>query len=164
MSEPNTQDELARLRQWLDEQLNTQFKRHNDWRQRDKVKSFALHIATAVLSAVVTVLIGLQVSDWARPVLSNVALGVGAVVTVLAGTETYFNHRDLWILRVQTLVRIEELKRQFDYHSLKSVLTVDELDRYAEQLDQILKRDHSAWIQMRTVNHSEHAPPAPAEN
>ena len=101
------------LRGEVDRQLALFWRR----RRRDKRKAFGLQMATVTLSATVTVLLGLRTSDATRTRLLNIALGLGALITVLAAAEAFFTHRRLWVLRTTTVRRLETLSRHVDFHT-----------------------------------------------
>jgi hypothetical protein len=135
------------LRDEVDRQL-TQFGRR---RRRDKRKAFALQMATVTLSAVVTVLLGLRAADATRTVLLNIALVLGALITVLAATEAFFTHRRLWVLRTATVRRLETLSRHVAFYSAGvggRATAAAELTSCLAELDAIIFDDQKAWQHM----------------
>jgi ABC-type multidrug transport system fused ATPase/permease subunit len=141
---------VALLRAELDRQQQRFARR----RRRDKRKSFALQMATVVLSATITVLLGLRVGTGLQRTLANVALVLGALVTVLAAMEAFFNHRGLWVARTVTVRRLEELRRQIDYQlaGLADGEVVPEVvDGLLARLDQIVAEDQQAWLRLRST-------------
>jgi hypothetical protein len=150
--------QLAWLRQELDRQLSAYRRR----RKRDKRKSFALQMATVTLSAAITVLLGLRTTGTAQQRLADIALALGAIITVLAAAEAFFSHRGLWILRTRTVRRLETLARHLDYQLSRSAgqpLERAVLDRYATALDDILNEDYTRWQQLRATTPETRSPP-----
>lgn len=150
--------QLAWVRQELDRQLSDYRRR----RKRDKRKSFALQMATVTLSAAITVLLGLRTAGTAQQRLADIALALGAVITVLAAAEAFFTHRGLWILRTHTVRRLETLARHLDYQLSRSSgqpLERAVLDRYAAELDDILNEDYTRWQQLRAATPETRSPP-----
>jgi hypothetical protein len=88
-SKVNTSARVAFLR----EELERQMARASLKRSRDKAKAFRLQMATVALSATITVLLGIRIGTRVQPVLANVALAFGALVTVLAAFDAFYNHR-----------------------------------------------------------------------
>jgi uncharacterized membrane protein YcjF (UPF0283 family) len=130
-------------------------------RRRDKRKAFALQLATVTLSATVTVLLGLRTSEETRAWLLNVALVLGALITVLAAAEAFFSHRRLWVLRTATVRRLEALSRHVDFHA--AVADGQPVDARAsaaclDELDAIISDDQKSWQHLRQD------PPAAHEN
>jgi hypothetical protein len=145
--------EASGKKDFLYAELSRQQERFARRRKRDKRKAFVLQMSTVALSAAITVLLGLQVSEGGRRVLSNVALALGAMVTVMAAAEAFFNHRGLWIRRTLTVRRLEELRRHVDFQlSNGGSETIDEmrLRAWLEELDQIIRDDREAWLRLRS--------------
>jgi hypothetical protein len=142
--------ELGFLRSEVSRQLAAYRRR----RRRDKRKAFALKMATVLLSATITVLLGLRPADPWRERLSAVALVCGALITVLASAEAFFNHQDLWILRTRTVRQLEQLDRQLAYNgaSPNDPLNTTLANRYLVQLEEILADDQEAWLHLRTAD------------
>jgi hypothetical protein len=143
-------DRVAFLRAELDRQQQ-QFAHR---RRRDKRKAFALQMATVTLAAAITVLLGLRVGVGLQNILANSALVLGALVTVLAAMEAFFNHRGLWVSRSVTVRRLEELRRRFDYQFAGSAGDVqeNEVEGMLTRLNEILADDQQAWLRLRSVD------------
>jgi hypothetical protein len=139
---------------FLRAELDRQQQRFTRRRRRDKRKSFALQMATVALSATITVLLGLRVGAGLQRTLANLALVLGALVTVLAAMEAFFNHRGLWVARTVTVRRLEELRRQTDYQ-LASLAAgeVDPVvvDGLLARLEEIVADDQQAWLRLRST-------------
>jgi hypothetical protein len=155
----NVQERVGFLRA----ELERQQQRFTHRRRRDKRKSFALQMATVALSATITVLLGLRVEAGLQRTLANLALVLGALVTVLAAMEAFFNHRGLWVARTVTVRRLEELRRQIDYQL--AGLTDGEVDSAVvdgllARLEAIVADDQQAWLRLRSI---ELGPATPAQ-
>lgn len=130
-------------------------------RRRDKRKAFGLQMATVTLSATITVLLGLRTSDATRTLLLNIALGLGALITVLATAEAFFTHRRLWVLRTATVRRLETLSRHVDFHTAGADSRPTDAGALAEclaELDVIIADDQKAW------QHLHESPPTAHES
>jgi hypothetical protein len=124
-------------------------------RRRDKRKAFGLQMATVALSATITVLRGVWVGARLQPALANVALGLGALVTVLAAMEAFFNHRGLWVSRTVTVRRLEALRRHLDYQLAEVAdgeIKPEVVDGLLEELEQIVADDQQAWFRLRSID------------
>jgi hypothetical protein len=129
-------------------------------RRRDKRKAFALQMATVTLAATVTVLLGLRTSDTTRTLLLNIALVLGALITVLAAAEAFFTHRRLWVLRTATVRRLETLSRHVDFNAAGASGRLAEESALAAclaELDAIIADDLKAW------HHLHESPPSAHE-
>lgn len=145
------------LRQEVDRQLALFGRR----RRRDKRKAFGLQMATVTLSATITVLLGLRTSDATRTWLLNIALGLGALITVLAAAEAFFTHRRLWTLRTATVRRLETLSRHVDFHTAGAdgrPADAGVLAACLAELDAIIADDQKAW------QHLHESPPTAHES
>lgn len=128
-------------------------------RRRDKRKAFGLQMATVTLSATVTVLLGLRTSDATRAWLLNIALVLGALITVLAAAEAFFTHRRMWVLRTATVRRLENLSRHIDFQMADAAAGPSDtgtLTACLAELDAIIADDVKGW------QHLHEAPPEAA--
>lgn len=121
-------------------------------RTRDKRKAFGLKVSTVVLSATITVLLGLRnVSDDGQAVLANIALGLGALITVLAAIDAFFTHRGLWIARTKTVRQLEAISRDLRYY--ESGLTGEpepsQVENFHERVCLVISQDMDAWEKLR---------------
>ena len=139
---------------FLRAELDRQQRRFSGMRRRDKRKAYVGKMATVALSATITALLGLRVGSGAELVLVNVALVLGALVTVLAAYEAFYNHRGLWINRTVTVCRLYELRRQMDYELAGLAdgdVQPEVVDKLLVQLNRTLADDHQAWMQLRSA-------------
>ncbi|MEV0284759.1 DUF4231 domain-containing protein [Kribbella sp. NPDC050820] len=139
---------------FLTAELDRQQLRFARRRRRDKRKAFALQMATVTLSATITVLLGLRVAGTAQQLLTNIALVLGAFVTVLAAMEAFFDHRGLWVGRTVTVRRLEALRRQAEYRLIggsEDEVTLALLDELLAELDKIIADDQRAWLRLRSA-------------
>ncbi|WP_158104633.1 DUF4231 domain-containing protein [Amycolatopsis kentuckyensis] len=140
--------ELAFLRSELDQQL----RRYSKRRRRDKRKAFGLQLSTVLLSASISVLLGLRNVDGHADLFANIALGLGALITVLAAADAFFSHRELWILRTQTIRDLESISRELRYCTSKD-LSPEELKQHVEriygELNRAIERDSKNWDRLR---------------
>jgi hypothetical protein len=146
---------------FLRAELGRQEQRFRRRQRRDKRKAFALQMATVALSAAITVLLGVRVGSRMEPLLGNVALGLGALVTVLAAMEAFFNHRGLWVSRTVTVRRLEELRRHIEYQFAGVAdreVSVGLVDELLARLDAIVADDQRAWLRLRSVEAQPAAP------
>jgi hypothetical protein len=143
-----TRDALTELESQLNERINTTATRRN----RDKVKATLLRISSVLLAGVVTVLIGLQGENFDRNLLRNLALILGASITVVNAFDAFFDHKALWIKRTVTLVRLYGLQRDLRFEIAKvapNEISIQILESLNDRLDNILEDDLREWIGLR---------------
>jgi hypothetical protein len=122
-------------------------------RQRDKHKSYWLQMAAVALSAAITVLLGLRIgSQQAKDILADVALGFGALLTVLSAADAFYQHRSLWIIRNTAKNRLCRLERRLDYYSAgldHGAPSDEDLKVFAEEFERVLMDEERAWLDLR---------------
>jgi hypothetical protein len=140
---------------WLREELGRQLAAYRRRRKRDKRKAFGLQMATVTLSATITVLLGLRATGTAQEILADIALALGATITVLAAAEAFFAHRGLWILRTETVRDLETLARRLDYHQAGLNGRPPDpaiVDGLFVELGRVLDSDLTAWQHLRAAS------------
>jgi hypothetical protein len=144
-----TEPSASRL-DFVQSELDEQLKRYARRRKRDKRKAFYLRMSTVTLSATISVLLGLRAIN--EPVFANVALGLGALIAVLAAADAFFSHRELWILRTQTVRDLQTLSRDLRYY-VSSLNGADpdpkDVDRFYNRLGEVIKKDDENWGKLR---------------
>jgi uncharacterized protein DUF4231 len=140
-------EKLNYLKKELDNRINVLVKKRNDAKNR----SFALKILTVCFAATITILLGLKINDDWTKLFQDIALGLGAVITVLNAIEAFYDHRSLWIRRTVTLANLYDLRADLSY----AIAGVDEakidvkvLDRFKDRYVQILQEDLKAWLNL----------------
>jgi hypothetical protein len=140
--------ELAFLRSELDQQL----RRYSTRRKRDKRKAFGLRLSTVLLSAAISVLLGLRNLDGYADLFADIALGLGALITVLAAADAFFSHRELWVLRTHTVRELEDISRDLRYcmsKNLSGAALEQEVERIYGDLNRAIARDGKNWDRLR---------------
>jgi len=136
---------------YVQDAIDTQLRLASKRRNRDKRKALGLQTSTVVLSATISVLLGLKVSAPIESILANVALGLGALVTVLAAVDAFFDHRALWVGRTITMAHLEALRRQLEYEKASTAgpLSSERLSFFFTALETVVKDDRAAWLELR---------------
>lgn len=139
--------------EYVKTEVRTLLQNYKGRRKRDKRKAFSLQMATVTLSATISILLGLRNFTALEAWFANIALGLGALITVLAAADAFYSHRELWILRTRTVRELEALSRELAYY--ESSLGGDqpersEVDRFFERLNEIVRKDSEDWGRLRT--------------
>jgi hypothetical protein len=137
---------------FFEKELDGRIKDFAKKRNRDKARAFGLKITTVMFAALITILLGIKVDASIAKILQNIALMLGAVVSVVSAMDAFFDHRSLWIRRTVTLVRLYDLERDFNFYI--TGLDKDKIDpkvfnKMVERYDKILANDLKAWLKMR---------------
>jgi uncharacterized protein DUF4231 len=142
----------------LRSQLNTALNSFQKKRADNKRKAFRVYLGATAISAMVTVLLGLQGVSEKAVWIRNVALILSATVTLLTGFDTFFNHRALWVRYTQTVTQFFGLQARLDYLTAVEGQEVPdgEVDRLFEEMQRILADTNRWWMDQRAE-----APPGP---
>jgi len=131
-------------------------------RQRHKRLALALKAMSVSLAGTITVLLGLKVSSGAATVLfSNIALVLGALITVVGAYEAFFDPRVLWVRETVVFARLTDLERDLDFTingSSDGELDSAALDCFKARLDSILQESLNSWLQLRGHDIKEPSP------
>jgi DNA-binding PucR family transcriptional regulator len=147
----DTKPKTEALRKMLDEQIES-FERR---RRRDKKKALGFRIAQAVASAVVTVLLGLNVSqlgfrDVAQEWLKSLALVISAAATVFAAWDAFFDHRELWVRYTSAAAALKTLRSELNYRAAgPDPMTEADADKLFQRFQEILDQANTSWQQLR---------------
>jgi len=147
-------DVMAKL-EYLESEIVDLQARNARKRAQDKREAMRFRLATVVFSGTITILLGLQVADQVSQILSNVALGLGALITVVSAVDAFYDYRGLWIRRTVLLARLSDLKTSLDFY--KSGREEDEIDEevvdgFLSTFQDIRAEDLRAWLQMRGIS------------
>lgn len=113
-------------------------------------------VATLVLSAASTVILGLQnLNAWA-----GLALACVALVTLLGAIEPFFNWRSRWVLMEEAQYRFQRLADDLEY--LVASTAADELT--FDQLSEIFGRYQVIWDDLSRTWLEHRREPTPSAN
>lgn len=128
--------------------------------RQNKRIALRLRISSVLLSAVVTVCLGIKLGQKAEALawqaaLSNVALALSAVITVVGAYEAFFDPRAIWIRETIIFTRLRNLKREFEFWAAgcegEKLEPADaaRLEKFKQKLDQILNDSLKNWMKIR---------------
>lgn len=146
-----TEEKLKLIEKEIDDRVR-EFARK---RRSDKYWAFGLKVMSVLLAAIITILLGLQVGADLSTSFKNIALVLGALITVLNAYEAFYDYRALWIRRTVTLVNLYKLQRDFRFY--KSGTEPGEISsaavaKFKEHLDEIMDRDLRNWLKLRDAD------------
>ena len=137
----------------LSEELNLLVGRYARECVRHKNKALALKIASVLLATSITILLGLKFPDnQLRAELSDIALVLGGLITVLSAYEAFFDPRSLWVRETVTFARLKDLQRDLRFWAAgleDEEADPKELERYKRRLDRILEESLKYWMKIR---------------
>ncbi|WP_305372890.1 SLATT domain-containing protein [Photobacterium leiognathi] len=112
--------------------------------ENQKRKIQFINGASIVTSACITLTLGFKATDY-EIYQQNMALILGAFLTILNGWGAVFNYRKLWIRQKTTLLELYHLENYLHYkiHS-KNLSDKDSIDIF-ERYQEIWERDCNDW-------------------
>jgi hypothetical protein len=120
---------------------------------RHKATALRLKIMSVILAALITVLLGLKLSNPdLKDVFSNVALVLGALITISSAYEAFFDPRTLWVRETVTSVRLKDLQRDLRFWTAgtdPNAIDAGTVDHFKSRLDGILRESLKNWIRLR---------------
>jgi ABC-type multidrug transport system fused ATPase/permease subunit len=120
-------------------------------RQRDKFLALGLKLVAALLSASVTVALGVTFSGKSESLFKNLALILSAIATVINTWDAFFNHRTLWVRHTVAANRLRSVKDELEYYiaSGSGAITESQSDEIFKTYRQIMTETNQAWENLR---------------
>jgi hypothetical protein len=135
--------------EYLEHKLGEQIDGFDSSRQFFRRQQFLLVMATAVLSALTTVLIASE-KIFKLEFLTVIALVCSSLITVLAAFDQFLRSRDFWVQKTDTWMALQNLRANLEYAKAKlGNLTQEEIDKFYDRFDKILMSEHEAWKKVR---------------
>ncbi len=129
--------------------VHTEMLRADKRRRIDKRKGLVLRLASVVLAATITVLLGLDgLGSDASTTLKNLALVCGATITIANAWDAFFNHQGLWVMYTDSLVELAVLRDDIDYYVAgrdPAEYVVADVDEFHERLTSIRTTTQDRW-------------------
>ena len=120
-------------------------------RDKNRRRATSIKLCTVGLSAVATVLLGLQLSGM-DDFLRNFAFILVTLVTLLNALEPFFNFRSLWVEEEAAIAQFFRLRDELGYEIAAvggGAPSDEELDRLFRQFLQIWEHHNNAWLGFR---------------
>ena len=147
-------EKLNLLKKELDNRINSIKKK----RERNKNMAFGLKILSVAFAAMITIFLGLKGMSQNETTLKDLALVLGASLTVINAYEAFFDHRALWIRETVTLSQLYNLKQDIDFYTIgaePSEIEIERLEGFKERFSRILQNDLNEWLKLRSGNEKE---------
>ncbi|XOF32852.1 MAG: SLATT domain-containing protein [Candidatus Electrothrix sp. YB6] len=120
-------------------------------RTRNQFKATVIILIRLTLSAVATILLGLQIQGF-EPAFKNIAFAFGAIVTLLTALEPFFNYHALWIEHELAKARFYHLRDDLDHYlagKTDEQLNLDVINYFHDSYQTIWDDLSIAWIKER---------------
>ncbi|MFN0110253.1 MAG: SLATT domain-containing protein [Blastocatellia bacterium] len=137
---------------YLEDQITQSIIRLNSKADRNRNKSFAVSMASAILGALVTIALGVKIASW-EDRLKDVALICGALIAVVNSARTIFSHRELWIKQKNTQLELYTLRNEIDFYKAgledADQISEEKLSAFFEKYQTIWATSSEKWLQLR---------------
>ncbi|MFV8453200.1 DUF4231 domain-containing protein [Vibrio campbellii] len=129
---------------FLTEQIDNSISTLKSKVEKQKCKTRLINGASIALGALITLTIGLKVTGYENT-QQNIALFLGALLTMVNGWGAVFDYRKLWIRQKSTLLDLYHLQNHLHYNisagETSEETALDIFERYQE----IWARDGNEW-------------------
>jgi hypothetical protein len=137
---------------FLQEELKLLLQQANRHRKSSKNKAFLYKMLAVSFAAAITILLGLKVEGVVADIFRDIALGLGATITVLNAADAFFDHRFLWVRNTVLVAELETLNRDmklYELHPKQGEDHEEALDEFGDRLKQIMEDFQQDWFKIR---------------
>ncbi|MBL4935674.1 DUF4231 domain-containing protein [Clostridium sp. YIM B02515] len=134
------------------EELNCSIGFFEDKHKRTKNRAYGIKITSVCFSALITVILGLSVSENLLVLFKDIALVLGAAVTIINAVDAFYNYGALWIKNTVTLSKLRELKIKSEMYLAgcqDSDLSEKKINEFIGEFQKILREDMKEWLRIR---------------
>ena len=120
--------------------------------KKTKRKAYAIKISSVCFSVLITVVLGLSINEDLGDLVKNIALVLGAIVTIINAVDAFYNYGALWIKNTVTLSKLRELRRKIEFYSAgcdPADFSEKKLNEFLHELQKISKDDIKEWLRIR---------------
>lgn len=147
---PASIEQLELLKSKIDDRINGINSRRLYYRRQ----AFYAFIGTAILSALATVLLGLQSQSRYIETIRISCLIITSIITIINTYNAFFNHKELWIANNNALNKFYELKFNIEYFEKESQpWDMQSLLIFKQTYQEILNDLNQIWSKTRTETH-----------
>lgn len=134
----------------LEDAIIKQIVLYKQWARENDKKARRYHTTAAVLGAVVTVLLGLELDGSPlEPWLPRVAFLLSALLTALASVEAFQDPRGQTVRSLSTYLQLLQLRARYQYDMAPPTSGAQEeiVERYWKHLQELLSTEHTQRIE-----------------
>ena len=145
---------------YLEEEIAKSIKAMKSKGDQNKSRTFTVRMSSAILGALVTVSLGLQVTSLTTE-LKNFALICGALISVVNAIDSVVGYRALWVKQKLTLSQLYTLRNEIAFYKagLEENDAIDErkTQEFFEKYQAIWETASSEWLRLRNEQEQEEA-------
>ncbi|OOE65982.1 hypothetical protein BZG20_11395 [Salinivibrio sp. IB868] len=109
----------------------------------NKRKASWVNALSIILGAIITLTLGVDVSDENIQFQKNLALFFGAFLTITSGWNALFDYKKLWIRQKSTLLALYQIQNELGYRKSKN--DQSQLDDIFEKYQDVWEKDSREW-------------------
>ncbi len=152
MSEEKSRAGLNAQVEFLQNNIEDKIQSFHAKRISNKNKATWLHVSVTLLGSISTVVLGLEMADnnLLASYTKNTALITSALITLISGYTTFFDHKDLWINYTKTRNELKKLQFELNFYLKgKPDITAEKIDDFKEKYNNILIRANQDWFGLK---------------
>ena len=151
ISEHEKQESAKKL-DYLIKDIDKSIKLYEGRGKKNKRPALIFKVLTTGLSSVVTILLGLRVTNAvAVTVMNNLALAISALMTVVTAWNAFYDYTELWVQYSKTVEELSLLKKDIEYlQAGNDNITVYEITYLKKRYDQILVESVNLMVKVRS--------------
>ena len=131
---------------FLQNELESNIKTLREETRKQKNKAKLFQGLSIVIGALITLALGVEVSEDHTQFQKNIALLLGVLLTVINGWNALFDYRKLWIRQKSTLLSLYQLRNELNYRLANT--TQCSVDDLFESYLSIWEADSAEWTQI----------------
>lgn len=110
--------------------------------KKNKERTKYINVLSVSLGAIITLTLGLDITEGYEDSQKNIALFFGAVLTVVNGWNALFDYKKLWIRQKSTLLHLYQLRNELAFRKASNECQVTDL---FEKYQHIWEKDGEEW-------------------
>ena len=130
---------------------------------RQKRNTQLINALSIFLGTLITVTLGLTLEGF-EELQRNIALGIGALLTVVNGWGALFDYKKFWFRQKSTLLELYQLRNEINFYLLLNQTPDDKWEDLFEQYKSIWEENGSEWRNIVRTVKTPHIIPAILNN
>ncbi len=138
---------ITLLEKWIQKRIISFDKRRNFYRKG----AYQFTLIAAGLSTITTILIGVG-RIYNSTLISVISLVTSAAMSFLSAWEGFYGYRQRWVQNNDTLMKLYAINSDIQYQKARSGnnLSLEEIDQFYKQYQEILRTANEKWREDRT--------------
>lgn len=118
--------------------------------KQNKVKSFRIYISIAISSALITFLVAIG-DDFPnyKTIIKMLTLFFSAMSTIFAAWDSFYNHKELWVIYGETRDRLKELQLKTKLASEEEKTDSEYINDIHKDFQAIVSKGNFKWKELR---------------